>query len=152
MYGRQLSQGYDWIADPSSYRRYGHVPDNRCYHCGIRFLNAKYAAYCNVCDNEMSPPHEERIFVVTRYEPQAKPPVREGYWSTRKQLIRNRIRIPDDVTDEDYKQKMDNIEKVDAERPLFLRPEPEFKTAMQQAKEESDGWMQKKREEFEEDG
>lgn len=150
IYGRKLSEPYDWALDPNHYKEQDnegiyHVPKNRCYHCGIRFMNSKYAAYCNVCDNEMSPLHEEQMFVVTRYDPLAKPPVREGYWTTRSALIKNRIRIPDDVDEKEYQKKLNDLAL--AEQKISLSPKPEFKTAMQQAKEESDAWMQKNREE-----
>src|SRR5215510_2556955 len=112
IYGKKISPGYDWANDPKKYKvadSFGslHIPKNRCYHCGIRFLNSKYAAFCVVCDNEMSPPHEEPLFIVTRYDPNTKPPVKEGYWTTRKAIVNNRIRIPDDVTEEEYQAKMD---------------------------------------------
>ena len=132
LYGREISEPYDWVNDPKHYKVDHHIPFNRCYHCGIRFLNSKYAAYCNACDNEMSPDADSKMFVVTAYDPQAKPPIREGYWTTRRQIVRNRIRIPDDVSEEEYDQKIKAIEKVDAERPLFLRPN--FETAMDEAK------------------
>jgi hypothetical protein len=111
MYGLPVSEGYDWKLDPKDYRKDGHIPPNRCYHCGIRFVGAAWAAFCNVCDSEMSPVHEELYFVVTKNDKDAKPPVHEGYWTTRRKIVQNRIRIPDDVlSEEDYKKKLSGMD------------------------------------------
>ena len=130
-----VSEGYDWRIDPNGYRKDGHIPKNRCYHCGRRFLNSKYAAFCNVCDNEMSPPHEEPMFVITHYVPDAKPPVKEGYWTTRNEMVKNRIRIPDDMTEEEYKEKLKALGKS---TPLDSKPE--FRSAMDLAKGNQPDW------------
>lgn len=104
--GKKLPPRYDWQKDPNHYTTNGHIPDNRCYHCGYRFIGSQYAAFCNVCDNAMSPDVDESIFIVTDKEKG------EGYNTTRREMVQDRIRIPDDVADEKAYAKKLNISEI----------------------------------------
>lgn len=102
--GKKLPPRYDWKADPNHYSTDGHIPDNRCYHCGYRFVGSKYAAFCNICDNAMTPDNDDTVFTI------GEPPNVKHI--TRWEMVANRIRIPDDVVDEKaYAEKL-KIEEV----------------------------------------
>jgi len=104
---------YDWINDPKGYKTTaGAIPDNRCFHCGSRFIGAKFAAFCNICDNEMTPDSDDAtIFVVTDKAN------KQGYLISRREYVANRIRIPDDIkTEEEYKKKLQAMEEP--EQPM----------------------------------
>ena len=103
--GRLVSNGYDWIKDPKHYLIDGHRPSNRCFHCGLRFIGSEYAAFCNVCDNEMTPENDTMpILIKTGHE---------SYLAPRKELTKHRIRIPNDSTEEYYKNKLDALETTE---------------------------------------
>lgn len=128
----KLPPRYDWHRDPNNWKvldknKSLHIPPNRCFYCGSRFLDSTYAAYCNVCDEAMSPDTDELRFVVTAYDPNAKPPLKEGYWTTRRDLIKNRIRIPEGIAEKDYKKKMDDIARLS--NPDRVSFKPDFKNA-----------------------
>jgi hypothetical protein len=115
---------YEWTKDPKGYKADGHVPFNRCFYCGYKFVGAKYAAFCNICDIYLTPDPDEMMFVVTRNDKEKK--IHEGHWMTRRQLVATRIRIPDDVSSEqDYKKKLEDLEKGQRD-PIFRA---EFKRA-----------------------
>ena len=101
--GKKLPPQYDWKHDPNHYSTDGHIPPNRCYRCGFRFVGSKYAAYCNICDNAMTPNSDDTVFTI------GEPPNIKHI--SRREMISNRIRIPDDVTDEKaYAKKMETEE------------------------------------------
>jgi len=106
---------YDWINDPKGYKKDGRIPKNRCFHCGSRFMNSEYAAFCNICDNEMTPDAEDStIFVVTDKAN------KQGYLISRREYVANRIRIPDDIkTEEEYKKKLQAMEEP--EQPTTMK-------------------------------
>lgn len=82
--GKLLPPSYDWKKDKDGIAADGHIPNNRCYHCGFRFVGAKFAAYCNICDNAMTIDKDPKRF----------------------EFVSTRIRIPEDVNDEQsYKEK-----------------------------------------------
>jgi hypothetical protein len=96
--GKKLPPRYDWKHDPKGISNEGHIPPNRCYHCGHRFVGAKLAAFCVVCDMAMTIDKDHK----------------------RWDLVATRIRIPEDITDEkSYQDKM-KIPDVDI-KPGFFR-------------------------------
>lgn len=96
--GKKLPPSYDWKKDPNGISDDGHIPTNRCYHCGHRFVGAKLAAFCVVCDMAMTIDKDPKRF----------------------DLVATRIRIPEDITDEkSYQEKM-KIPDVDI-KPGFFR-------------------------------
>lgn len=127
LYGKKPLPRYDWISDPKGLKQAGHIPKNRCYYCGNRFLDSAYSAFCNICDDNMSPDNDqELLYVVTVNDKERKS--HEGYWTTRRQLIKNRIRIPDDIINEkEYERKLKIIQ--DQERKKNNIFSPEFKKA-----------------------
>ena len=102
--GKFLSDGYDWSNDPNNYKINNHIPSNRCYHCSFKFVGAEYAAYCVICDKAMNPGAEYLM-----------PKVQN--------LVEQRIRIPEDITETEYNKKL-NPKKAD-DHPL----KAEFVTA-----------------------
>ena len=104
---------YNWFEDPKGYKTITErIPKDRCFHCGSKFVNAQYAAFCNICDNEMTPDAEDStIFVVTDKAN------KQGYLISRREYVANRIRIPDDIkTEEEYKKKLQAMEEP--EQPM----------------------------------
>jgi hypothetical protein len=98
--GKKLPPRYDWKADPNHYSTDGHIPANRCYLCGYRFVGSQYAAFCNICDNAMTPDNDDTVFTI------GKPP--DTRHVSRWEIVSTRIRIPDDVIDEKaYAKKLD---------------------------------------------
>ena len=96
-HGKSTPPRYDWELDPNNYKKDGHRPDNRCYNCGFMFVGSKYAAFCNICDNAMSMDDNDLAI-----------PVSETELIPRKALVGTRIRIPEDIKDEeDYRRKME---------------------------------------------
>lgn len=124
MYGKKVTPAYDWINDPNQFKQDGHIPQNRCYHCGFKFMGSAYTAFCNICDDNMSP-DGEYVYVITANDKEAKPPLKEGYWTTRKKTIMNHIRIPEDMDEKQYKEKLKQLESNNKD-PLY---HPEFKKA-----------------------
>ena len=61
-----------------------------------------------------------------------KPPTQgEGYWTTRRELIANLIRIPDDIPDEfEYRKKLDELEKNETQKEADGLYKVEFKTGI----------------------
>ena len=112
-----MTPTYDWINDPKGYKtKAGAIPHNRCFHCGLRFIGSEYAAFCNICDNEMTPDSDDsNIFVVTNKEK------KEGYTISRREYVSNRIRIPDDSNEEQYKKKLEGLEKEEKPKATFTR-------------------------------
>jgi len=122
---------YDWLKDPNNYRIEGHMPPNRCFRCGFRFLGAKWASFCNICYAKMTPDIDDKVYVVTQKPSKdTKPPTQgEGYWTTRRELIANLIRIPDDIPDEfEYRKKLDELEKNETQKEADGLYKVEFKT------------------------
>lgn len=110
------TQTYDWIHDPNGYKKDSRIPNNRCFHCGSRFIGAEYAAFCNICDNEMTTDSEDsQIFVITDKAN------KQGYLISRREYVANRIRIPDDVTEEQYTKKLAELEKPEPPKAVFTR-------------------------------
>jgi hypothetical protein len=98
--GKKLPPAYDWKLDPDKISNEGHIPPNRCYHCGYRFVGAKLAAFCVVCDMAMTIDKDPRHF----------------------ELVATRIRIPEDITDEkSYQDKMSIPDVSEAMKPGFFR-------------------------------
>jgi len=97
--GKFLPEGYDWTNDPKGYKIDGHLPGNRCYHCGFKFVGSAYAAFCNICDNAMSRGDDISLRIGDKAT---------GHVVMRSQLVASRIRIPEDVSTEDqYKKKLE---------------------------------------------
>ncbi len=110
------SQTYDWINDPNGYKKDGRIPMNRCFHCGLRFIASEYAAFCNICDNEMTTDSEDsQIFVITDKAN------KQGYLISRREYVANRIRIPDDSNEEQYKKKLEGLETIEKPKAIFTR-------------------------------
>ena len=98
--GKKLPPRYDWKRDPDGISNDGHIPINRCYHCGHRFVGSKLAAFCVVCDTAMTIDKDPRHF----------------------ELVATRIRIPEDITDEkSYQDKMSIPDVSEAMKPGFFR-------------------------------
>jgi hypothetical protein len=125
IYGRKPLEHYDWIADPKHLKVEGHIPNNRCYYCGNKFMGSAFTAFCNICDEPMSPPDHEYVYVVTRNDTDAKPPIKEGHWTTRRKLIMNHIRIPEDMEEKDYRKKLLELRSAEKE-PIYY---PDFRKA-----------------------
>lgn len=97
--GKPMPEGYDWSKDPKGYKKDGHMPANRCYHCGYKFIGSQYAAFCNICDNAMSMGDDISLRIGDKTT---------GRIIMRSQLVASRIRIPDDVSsEEEYKKKLE---------------------------------------------
>jgi len=111
--GKPMPEGYDWVKDPKGYKKDGHMPANRCYHCGFRFVGSAYAAFCNICDNAMSMGDDISLRIGDK---------ETGYITMRSRLVASRIRLPDDVdSEEQYKEKLDQMEKPDKPKATFSR-------------------------------
>lgn len=109
--GKYLPESYDWTNDPKDYKVDGHLPANRCYHCGFKFVGSQYAAFCNICDNAMSMGDDISLRIGDKTT---------GYVVMRSALVASRIRIPDDVaTEEQYKKKLE--EKPEQLKAQFTR-------------------------------
>lgn len=87
--GKLLPKRYDWTNDPKGYKTEGHIPYNRCFHCGFKFIDSKTAAFCNICDHAMQTGGDDYI---------------RGFSYEKRDA---RIRIPDDTNEEDYKKKIE---------------------------------------------
>jgi hypothetical protein len=109
--GKYLPNSYDWINDPNGYKKDDHLPANRCYHCGLKFVGSQYAAFCNICDNAMSMGDDISLRIGDKST---------GTIVMRSALVASRIRIPDDVSsEEDYKKKLE--EKPQQPKTTFTR-------------------------------
>lgn len=120
---------YDWIKDPKRFKVNGHMPSNRCFHCGYKFVGSKYAAFCNICDLAMTPDPDLAMYIVTERPPKgSKDAIADGgkgYWTTRRQYIATRIRIPEDIdSEEEYSKKLDGLKKkMKEDEPINYYPE-----------------------------
>jgi hypothetical protein len=64
----------------------------------------------------MSPDAEDStIFIVTDKAN------KQGYMVTRREFVANRIRIPDDSNEEQYKKKLEGLETVERPKATFTR-------------------------------
>lgn|SRR5580765_8726431 len=86
--GKKLPPGYDWPKDPEGFKKEGRIPKNRCFHCGSKFVGSEIAAFCNVCDHAMAIGGEDML---------------RGFSFERRDA---RIRIPEDMSEEQYRQKL----------------------------------------------
>lgn len=101
--GKPLPERYDWKADPKGIGNEGHIPHNRCFHCGSRFIGSKIVAFCNICDHAMAVGGEDMLM---------------GFSFERRDA---RIRIPDDTTEEQYTKKLQDMEKPEKPKAVFTR-------------------------------
>ena len=100
MGGKKIPDRYDWAKDPKGLcEEKGHIPPNRCYLCGFRFVGSRYAAFCNICDNAMSMGDQDDAIPISGRK--------ESKLISRREMVATRIRIPEDITDEtSYAEKM----------------------------------------------
>ena len=106
-YGRKLPPRYEWEKDPNNWKETDpdgskHIPRNRCYHCGSRFVNHEKFAFCNICDFAMSPPNDETVIdlIVDKKEKESK-------LIYRNEIVKSRVRIPEDkLTEEEHNENM----------------------------------------------
>lgn len=96
--GKKLPPAYDWKRDPDKIAADGHIPINRCYHCGFRFVGAKFAAFCVVCDTVMTIDNDPKRF----------------------EFVSTRIRMPEDVIDEQWYKEKNALPDVTV-KPGFFR-------------------------------
>ena len=101
--GKPLPKHYDWKTDPKGISNEGHIPHNRCFHCGSRFIGSQIVAFCNICDYAMTIGGEDMLY---------------GFSFERRDA---RIRIPDDTTEEQYTKKLEGLEKPEPHKAVFTR-------------------------------
>ncbi len=91
---------YDWTRDPKGYRKehpQGRIPDDRCLHCGSKFLHIKpWDAFCGPCHVAMMTGGEENLL---------------GYVS--KEKLKSKIRIPDNVEENVYLKHLEDGSKIE---------------------------------------
>ena len=128
IFSMEKPEHYNWEKDPKGFKKSndGHIPHNRCFFCGSRFLGSEYAAFCNICDLYMTPDPDSWIYVVTQRPPKGTKDsslLGEGHWTTRRQFISNRLRIPENEEEESFKKRMERLQKEQLEKEKKYDPE-----------------------------
>jgi hypothetical protein len=109
---KQKSKSYDWQNDPQNFKVDDHIPKERCFKCGYRFIGFDSAAFCVICETKMTPDLNEKIYVVIEKPPDKQTPGK-GEWITRREFISKRIRVPENIDNiNEYAKKMSEFNQV----------------------------------------